>query len=490
MARKSVDFSKSLLQFQRANRKRANQSDSQDEDTTPQSSDGSIKKVKYDNHLGDDIDVETIRLKYIMQNKSLAKTNSLMLVKMSDMESKISELISENMRLRNTRPPKDLLFRKELEDQIDQIENDIFIKFNDVLQLLKRIRATEGLAANSNLDVLSDLSRNKKKDMYQTTSNIDLSIRKENCKEINQLNHTSTFHPTLHLASSTPPPSSDLTSKSITEEPEEVEETSKERTEVERGGVNKTKEYKTQTQRNIFLDEPKLKFKTPLQFEVYQDQNVITTDNKEPELVLSKRASQTKKVGKEKTDTGNNLDYKEDKAKTEDSNYLDNNEETEARNRRRSSRNTKQVNYAVPLLRGKMRRESAKPLDAVGNDVLINYVVNHKDATVKSESPELSEVDALNKEVNAPEKDELTKRAQKSKTKRKPLANLNQTNQNIDRNLKKSNEKDPTKIQNIANNNKDDLSIFDFLEDENSTKNVYVGKRAFNRRRRRHSMLM
>lgn len=103
---------------------------------------------------------------------------------------------------------------------------------------------------------------------------------------------------------------------------------------------------------------------------------------------------------------------------------------------RRPTRARKEVSYKPVSLNAKMRRESAKLLDAVGENVLINYAVNKS----KSEST------ANNNNEPKPNK-------------RKPLKNITNTNNSTKK------RKSMVNIASSSNFNTDadlDLSVFDF----------------------------
>lgn len=104
-------------------------------------------------------EVDSLKLKYLVQNKSLAQQNSAMSSKLSDMESKISDLINENMSLRKGKSVHEIDFKKHLGKKLLAIERNLIAKFDEVFQTLKNIRSEEGLVENPQLDILDELTR-------------------------------------------------------------------------------------------------------------------------------------------------------------------------------------------------------------------------------------------------------------------------------------------------------------------------------------------
>ena len=109
---------------------------------------------------------------------------------------------------------------------------------------------------------------------------------------------------------------------------------------------------------------------------------------------------------------------------------------------RRPSRNRKEVSYKPLSMRAKMRRESIKMLDAVGDNVLINYSTSSK------------------KRTNESQQQQEPKDPEEPQNKRKALSNITNTAKSTN---KKRQSLDPFAQA--------DLSIFDFQEDKKSQRN-------------------
>ena len=186
MARKSIDFSQSLLQFQSQARIRnerqnrvslpninyggnTNQSHNNnanrpinttrtEQNNTESCSNNKVSPYALNNHKSyNESEVELIRTKYILQNKSLARSNSVMLAKINEMETTVGDLINENMRLRKSSNNNGL--KGHLEEKMDLIESNIVEKVNEIFQYLKGIREKEGLMMNPQLDILNNINR-------------------------------------------------------------------------------------------------------------------------------------------------------------------------------------------------------------------------------------------------------------------------------------------------------------------------------------------
>jgi shugoshin len=185
MARKSIDFSQSLLQFQsqaRSRNERQNRASlpninyggntnrshnntanrpintTRIEQSTESCSNNKVSPYASNNHNSyNESEVELIRTKYILQNKSLARSNSVMLAKINEMETTVGDLINENMRLRKSSNNNGL--KGHLEEKMDLIESNIVEKVNEIFQYLKGIREKEGLMMNPQLDILNTINR-------------------------------------------------------------------------------------------------------------------------------------------------------------------------------------------------------------------------------------------------------------------------------------------------------------------------------------------
>lgn len=113
---------------------------------------GENKKLK-DSKIEQQQNIEFIRRKYILQNKALAKNNSMMQQKVNEMESKISELIKENMQLRKRTTFRAVELKEYLEEKLSGVESGLMRKFGEVFMEMKKIRQEEKIATNPMLDI-------------------------------------------------------------------------------------------------------------------------------------------------------------------------------------------------------------------------------------------------------------------------------------------------------------------------------------------------
>ncbi|AMD21224.1 HEL056Cp [Eremothecium sinecaudum] len=94
---------------------------------------------------------EQLRCNYAQQNAQLAKSNSLLMIKITDLETKISELIQENVQLRNKLSVTELRFKERLNNCFNVLEDGAFQRFEEVLNLFVVLREQQGLQVNGTL---------------------------------------------------------------------------------------------------------------------------------------------------------------------------------------------------------------------------------------------------------------------------------------------------------------------------------------------------
>lgn len=92
----------------------------------------------------------------LAQNLSLAKNNSILLTKISNLESKINELISENMSIRRQKSLKEIEIKETLDKKLRTIEDGLYHKFSDIFQMFSDIRQREDLGENTKLRVFTE----------------------------------------------------------------------------------------------------------------------------------------------------------------------------------------------------------------------------------------------------------------------------------------------------------------------------------------------
>ena len=101
---------------------------------------------------------EQLKRKYSVQNQTLAKNNSIMLSKLSSMETRLSELISENVSIRRQKSLKEGAIKDTLHKKLLKIEDRLYEKFDDIFQMFQDIRSLEDLPTNPKLELFRQSS--------------------------------------------------------------------------------------------------------------------------------------------------------------------------------------------------------------------------------------------------------------------------------------------------------------------------------------------
>ncbi|KAK6204377.1 uncharacterized protein RJT21DRAFT_6481 [Scheffersomyces amazonensis] len=400
MARKSVDFSHSLLKFQangnsnsnsnsnggpRTSKSRLslNVSGAKLSTTTTATTTGtkpttkSIEvyqdkdldkekdKYKHKHKDKDEIpihdtinEVEILKTKYSIQTQSLTKANNVLSKKITEMEGKISELMNENMTLCKNQNSQEIEVKKVLDRKLMQVENQLIDKFDEIFKILKAFRESE------QLDIHPMTSTPERRGPYQSLLDIHMPILRP--EETNN-----------DVVDKDPERRKDIST--IVEDHESSE--------VDIIQVEQAEQVQQPSTESQSVPQPQ------------------PNQNTEPH---------------QQTDAASQPQPQQEFEKKEDL-------QTKNEIRRRSSRSRGEVNYKPLSLRGKMRRESTHFVDAVDENAFINYTVPAK----KSENSR---------------KRQTLGNSESGISKRRPLNNITHTsNTNID-----------------VTSNKDNLSVFDF----------------------------
>ncbi|KAL3235006.1 Shugoshin [Nakaseomyces bracarensis] len=97
--------------------------------------------------------LDAIKLNYSNQNSLLAKENSSLKMKLNELESKISQLIKENVHLRSLSAAQKLEYQHKLSDQLQVLENGVVQRFEEVLYMFDSIRKKESLPSTNNENI-------------------------------------------------------------------------------------------------------------------------------------------------------------------------------------------------------------------------------------------------------------------------------------------------------------------------------------------------
>lgn len=119
--------------------------------------------------------VEAIRANYSQQNSQLAKANSSLMMKLSELEKKVSDLVKENVSLRSTVSMGEFNYKKRLSEQLEILESGISYRVEEIFHMFDRVRARENLSpdpSSSRTSELRSILRNRR------TSGVSLDGRK------------------------------------------------------------------------------------------------------------------------------------------------------------------------------------------------------------------------------------------------------------------------------------------------------------------------
>ncbi|SJM88199.1 uncharacterized protein ZBIST_4388 [Zygosaccharomyces bailii] len=107
--------------------------------------------------------IDAVKEAYSQQNSQLAKCNSSLMMKMTDFEKKISELLQENVILRSKVSMSETNYKKRLNQQISILEEGISQRFEEIFHMFNRVRRNENLpTANNNANEPKPLLRTKR----------------------------------------------------------------------------------------------------------------------------------------------------------------------------------------------------------------------------------------------------------------------------------------------------------------------------------------
>lgn len=433
-----------------------------DTETVPETGSKQGWKRKQENHLN----IEMIRKKYTLQNKSLAKNNSMMMLKIAEMESKVSDLINENMTLRKRRTFRDAEFKKKLESKLDVIETGLMLKFDEIMQTLKNIRSSEGITGNPRLDIFKCVlddeppststpieSESQKSYINFTSKSPALPSLKDGSftlpkshvylqsidsepmsfdvpKSKEQVEEKENMHLDISEVQLAEVPTLEKPSDVINEKPMNLynESSTDLVSEIKEPGDNPAvddHEHSAIIENDEFADNQSKKF------EVYRETNVEAKQTEKSTMKPKKSESRKKNKSLE---IEASMDEQDETKR----------EENDPEESRRPSRSRKQVSYKWPSLSKKMRRPSEKFVDAV---VVKNEEVELADPKIKQEHEQQGMRKRNTEDLDA-DNAKLTK-----KSKRQPLSNVtNKSNNEANSRRSFSGELKTTKLNQKVNN--------------------------------------
>jgi shugoshin len=365
---------------------------------------------------------DQLKHKILTQNRALAKKNSVLMTKIADLETRISDLIQQNIELRALNAKSEDKKRKWFEDKLNVIEEGVSQRFEEMLQMFSTIRHNEGLGASSvNLqniisNVSHDISNSEKTVSFQNvkspkkTSSKDRrrrSARRESMyitrspqpfpqpllqdvllqdalPQVEARSEPQEGHPVVHVQVS------EINPFVKAENPAPVED--------DTPLIREEHEYSYELNHAISLSPIKLSTSSPSivevsssksKFSVYEDSpepEEATVRNNEMQQKIQRLADESvKATGKQQDQEPSDESADQYKpleqpssmirhAKTKKKTKANVDEEmpsSDVPSTRNSRTRGKQVSYAEPSLRAKMRRQSEKLVDAVAEG---NYV--------------------------------------------------------------------------------------------------------------------
>ncbi|QLL34873.1 hypothetical protein HG536_0H02480 [Torulaspora globosa] len=106
--------------------------------------------------------VEAIKASYSQQNTQLARANSSLMVKLSEIENKISELVQENVTLRSKVSIGEMNYKRRLSEQLDVLESGISHRVEEIFLMFDSVRAKEGLTCSDKSGQLRSILRKRR----------------------------------------------------------------------------------------------------------------------------------------------------------------------------------------------------------------------------------------------------------------------------------------------------------------------------------------
>lgn len=458
----------------------------------------------------------------------MAKKNSLLMTKIADLETRVSDLIQQNIELRALNAKNEDQKRKWLEDKLSVIENGVTQRFEEMFQIFSTIRHNEGLGASnvSTRQVIANVSHDssEKTVSFQTVKSPKLSTKERRRK--------STRRESMYIA----PPEQMSPEKVETEEPIQVyfndtnpfdEVSNPEASEnplIPEELEDSMDQASSLSPIKISTSSPDISRVSCKKFEVYEDMPDVEEIRPTKEMLDKiQKLAEGSVHEKEQPTLGKVLDdeisdqYKPleegSKIKRKIKGNFSSDEKMPASSdvlsTRKSRTRGKQVSYAEPSLRVKMRRQSEKFVDAIVEDVLVrpasrgSFVADDDVELTKHQEPpeplatEMKKLpgplaievkNAESKQVDtvdeSPVKHKpLTEQDNVNITKRRrPLTSLSQNKM-----IRVENDKLPTKKR--FNLSDDELSVFDLVEESAVGVPKTYKKPEIKKKGRRHSML-
>ena len=92
--------------------------------------------------------LEQQKTMYLQQNNQLARYNSSLMMKITDLETKISELVQENVKLRSRLSMGELKYRERMNRTVETVERGVMDRLDEISRLFVDLRRQESIAAD------------------------------------------------------------------------------------------------------------------------------------------------------------------------------------------------------------------------------------------------------------------------------------------------------------------------------------------------------
>lgn len=321
-----------------------------------------------------DQDLSHVQRTYVLQNQALARNNSVLMSRILEMEARLNSVVNENMTLRTLRNSKDLEVRKEVESLLRYVELEVLGKVGEICHVLATVRHRDMLPENP---VLKQVALIVGSSAPATSTPIEGASRPDMLQEFHDLEMSipapgdfkgSLVIPEAQLTNVRP----DGVHVSLDTSYDEANETVVEGITANASTAPQSKPSTSAICESIESSKPGLQ----LLEEIGAYAETDSSDKEVPDEIAPKtpKSKSTKVNIKKNPKTNakiNSNSQSKTNAKTQktqpsnDFNLVPPKSDDQSMVSPPRRRNRKSVSYVMPSLRVKMRRESAKFIDAV-----------------------------------------------------------------------------------------------------------------------------
>lgn len=121
-------------------------------------------------------EIATLRSEFAQQNQQLARTNSMISLKLAQVEAQLAEFVKGS-----TAPPPPTDSQRLLESCLERLESGVLRKFEEMLSMFADVRHTQGLRASHRvgaaMSVLLEKFPRSNLDKIEETPNLDVTLQ-------------------------------------------------------------------------------------------------------------------------------------------------------------------------------------------------------------------------------------------------------------------------------------------------------------------------